>query len=1149
MEGFFDAAWYRLRYADIAASGEDPITHFIRHGLHERRDPNRFFDSAWYCEHYPDVNTSGLHPLLHYLQSGAAELRNPHPRFDAVYYAQQHPEAAANPLLYHIRTGMRLGFLTEKPIRIADYLPSTARPPVAPAGVVVDIILPVYRGLAETRRCINAVLADTTAPLGRLIVVEDKSPDSRLVAWLEDLAAGERIVLLRNAQNLGFVASVNRGMEAAGQNDVVLLNSDTEVPAGWLHRLTAQAYAEPRIATVSPFSNNATICGYPDNEGGPIAFGQDVAGMDAICATVNAGRWVDVPTTVGFCMYIRRQALQETGLFDAERFTVGYGEENDFCLRATALGWRHRLACDTFVYHKGSVSFGARARKLTERAMLLIQERHSDYPRLIARHVNLNDVAGARFAITAALLRQTGAPVILMIAHNLGGGVQRHIDDLTRRYGSEAQFLLLRATDRGAALSIPALPLHPELALPAERIEDLVTILRGLTVSRVHVHHLAGMDMDIRDLVHRLDVPFDTTVHDYYGICPQTNLLPRSDLLYCEEPDIAGCNACIANRPSHGARDIVTWRAERAWQFREASRVLCPSHDTLTRLRRHGLDERAVLAPHNPVTASSWRVRIPVRNGRKFRIAVLGVLADHKGARAVARVAEALDTRTTELHLIGYPENNVPKAAVKRMRVTGAYEEADLAGLIAAVAPDLIWFPAVWPETFSYTLSAALQSGLPILATDIGAFTERLDGRPLTWLKPVATSPAQWMATLEEIQTALTAGSKAAATGPRTKTSDFYASDYLRPVETSPQGSGQVSGKRGLPTAGVVIVPERYDIGSPTPCAYIRLLQPFDHPGAGFAAATVLADHKSALDYRANVIITQRHALPHLRAADALIAHARATGARLIYDLDDDLLTIPPRHPDAAALRPLADVVRRMLEAADSVWVSTASLRQRLKAIRPDAVVVENRLDERIWQAGPAWLPFQDDPVRILCMGTTSHTHDYALIEPALVRLKQDHGSAVTIDVLGMTDSRSIAEGLNRIGPPSHASRSYPGFVNWLTSFLPNWHIGLATLIDNRFNRCKSPIKTMDYAALGLAVLASDVSVYQGSIADGPGGQLVPNDPASWYAALDWMVRDQATRRAAGAHARRAFLRQASLGADPSVRRDCLAGLGALPAS
>ena len=60
-------------------------------------------------------------------------------------------------------------------------------------------------------------------------------------------------------------------------------------------------------------------------------------------------------------MYIRRAALADIGLFDAEAFGRGYGEENDFCLRASARGWRHLLACDTFVYHEGAVSFGAGA--------------------------------------------------------------------------------------------------------------------------------------------------------------------------------------------------------------------------------------------------------------------------------------------------------------------------------------------------------------------------------------------------------------------------------------------------------------------------------------------------------------------------------------------------------------------------------------------------------------------------------------------------------------------------------------------------------------------------------------------------------------------------------------------------------------------
>lgn len=120
----FDAAWYQLRYPEIAATGLSPIRHFIRGGLVELRDPNRFFDCIWYGEHYPDVGLSGLHPLLHYLRIGAAELRDPHPRFDASFYAREHPEAAGNPLLFHLRTGAARAYPTEPPLQIADYLPA-----------------------------------------------------------------------------------------------------------------------------------------------------------------------------------------------------------------------------------------------------------------------------------------------------------------------------------------------------------------------------------------------------------------------------------------------------------------------------------------------------------------------------------------------------------------------------------------------------------------------------------------------------------------------------------------------------------------------------------------------------------------------------------------------------------------------------------------------------------------------------------------------------------------------------------------------------------------------------------------------------------------------------------------------------------------
>jgi GT2 family glycosyltransferase/glycosyltransferase involved in cell wall biosynthesis len=1161
MAGFLDPEWYQARYPDVVAADLDPRLHFIRHGIAERRDPNRFFDGAWYSEHYPDVSVSGLHPLLHYLQTGAAELRNPHPAFDAVYYADQHPEAAANPLLYHIRTGLARGYPTEPRIDIRDYLPSQLEALPVPRKVVVDVVIPVYRGLIETRCCIESVLASSDEPLGRIIVIDDCSPEPELSGWLTELAETRRIHLIRNETNMGFVASVNLGMESAGSHDVVLLNSDTEVPPGWLGRLTAHAYAQPRIATVSPFSNNATICGYPADQGGPAAFGLTVEEIDQACRTVNAGRGVVVPTTVGFCMYIRRKALKEVGDFDAERFTVGYGEENDFCLRAGDRGWKHLLACDTFVYHKGSVSFGDRANKLSKQAMNLILERYPDYRRVIARYVGLGAVVPFRFAVTASLLRQSKLPVILMISHDLGGGIRRHIDSLVNRFRDQARFLLLEATDRGAALSILSLPNHPVLSLPAERIDDLILVLQSMNLSRVHIHHLLGMDMDIRTLIRRMQVPFDVTVHDYYAICPQINLLPWRHSLYCGEPDIGACNACIANRSSHGARDIVTWRVEQAWQFNDAARVFCPSLDALSRLERHGLAGNAMYASHEAVESGSWPLQVvPFRDG-KFRIAVLGTLVDHKGARTVASVAETIDPKTTEIHLIGHHDGEISDFALKRMKITGRYDDADLVGLIETIAPHLIWFPAVWPETFSYTLSAAINAGIPIAATQIGAHSERLAGRPFTWLAEAATSPMTWIKIFGEIRTVLAAegplpspvsaltnvddeGMAVGGRGARARAmmrgcdisirpavDDFYAMNYLcprahpRPFRTR---------ERQLKPR-IVVVPECFDIGSPTPCGYIRLLQPLNHPAIAHDLEIRIATAETIFDYAADIIVTQRFAIPDVETADRLAAHARGIGATLVFDLDDDLLNIPRSHPDARVLRPRVKVVRKMLGLADAVWLSTRNLAERLSAIRPDAVVIENGLDERIWTT--AAIPSSDQPVRILCMGTTTHDGDLAIIQPALSRLKAEYGDRIAIDIVGMTSRNDLPAGLNRIGPPVNAMRSYPGFVNWLSSVEPSWHIGLAPLLDTPFNLRKSAIKAMDYAAMGLVVLASDAPVYRGSVADGPAGQLVPNTAAAWYAALNWLLRNRDARRSIAARSRDAFLMSGSLASQAEVRR------------
>lgn len=1126
--GFFDPEWYISRYPDVGACGLEPLQHFLLYGAAEARDPNRFFDSAWYLAHYPDVLSAGLHPLLHYLQAGAAELRNPHPRFDAAYYVDQHPEAAGNPLLYHLRFGAARGWLTEKPIDIRHYLPSAAASIAPPRTVVVDIIIPVYRGLAQTRHCINSVLADTERPPGHIIVIDDRSPEPKLSSWLDRLAADGRIQLIRNRRNLGFVAAANIGIEAAGTHDIVLLNSDTEVPRGWLTRLAGHAYSAPNVASVSPFSNNATICGYPSTASSPMPGGFDVSAVDDACRSVNAGRSAAVPTTVGFCMYIRRAALADVGLFDVKTFGRGYGEENDFCMRAAARGWHHLLACDTFVYHEGAVSFGASASAGARQGMDVLRQRYPHYAPLVAQHVQQDPAGPFRFCLTIELFRRSALPTLLQLTHDLGGGVRRHVRELIDHTKGQANCLLLSSTARGAALSIPALPGHPELALPAERAADLLLVLHSARVSRAHIHHLMGMDLDARALLHNLGVPFDVTVHDYYAICPQVNLLPWLQGAYCGEPPLAECNACIAGQPRHGSRDITSWRRSNAWQFIEADRVICPSDDVRKRLVRYGFADRAIVVPHQPVAAEPWRLSpYELGKSRKLRVAIIGVLAGQKGALTVMGVAAA-DSELS-LHLIGHAEKEIPDWLSGRIEVTGEYKESELPALLAKAKPHVVWFPSQWPETYSYTLTAAINAGLPIVASRIGAFPERLEGRPLTWLVDPEAPAEEWIATFEKVRGEL-ARQRKPAVRIRRPSGDFYRERYVRP----PAARSSLIDLRHDGRISVVVIPERFYTGVLTPCAYIRLLQPLDHPAIGGGWTVVLAGAEEALRYRADVFVTQRGAVGDMDAAEALIRHCRKHGIALIYDLDDDLRRVPRDHPDADLLRPRARMVTRLIRDADALWVSTPALAATLSDLRDDVRVVQNGLDERLWSARPRPPAPAQAPVRVLFMGTSTHDADFALIEPALSRIKKTFAEHVSIDLLGISGRSDLPEWVQRVGMTVHATQSYPGFVNWFTQ--NHWDIGIAPLADTPFNRGKSALKTLDYAALGMPVLASDRPAYRGSLADGPAGWLLPDDQDAWFVALARLVRDAPLRWQLGQAARQAY-QAGTLVAQAAARR------------
>ncbi len=284
----------------------------------------------------------------------------------------------------------------------------------------VDVIVPVYRNLDVTRRCIESVLRAPKGPRARLIVINDASPEAAVGEYCRELQSQGRpdVLVLENADNLGFVATVNRGMTLSDDNDVVLLNSDTQVAKDWLARLQYNVHSEAHYGTATPLSNNASMLSYPlPMQDNPLPSGWSLEDLASLAAMANPSGVLELPTAVGFCMYIRRDCLKAVGLFDVENFGLGYGEECDFSMRVRKAGWRNILSPDVFVFHEGGQSFQGTTKERIAQAEQTLHRLHPEYHPDATRFIDEDPVRPFRDALDRARLKQRSQDAPAIIEH------------------------------------------------------------------------------------------------------------------------------------------------------------------------------------------------------------------------------------------------------------------------------------------------------------------------------------------------------------------------------------------------------------------------------------------------------------------------------------------------------------------------------------------------------------------------------------------------------------------------------------------------------------------------------------------------------------------------------------------------------------
>ncbi|PIT60650.1 glycosyltransferase [Snodgrassella alvi] len=621
------------------------------------------------------------------------------------------------------------------------------------------VILPVYKGLDETLGSVFHALKSRADDPYSLLVINDAGPDEKLNIKLRQLSEKGLFDYHLNKTNLGFVKTVNYAIKNLSHNlDVILLNSDAFVFNGWCGRIIRYADKDESIATITPMSNNATICSYPyicqDNNA---KLEISPAQLDTLASEINKDSFIEVPTGVGFCFYMRRKVIEQIGLLDEIHFKVGYGEENDFCMRAMHAGFKNIIIGDVFVFHVGSVSFSDIKVENMRRGASALKLKHPNYNDLVHNFINVDPVAILRRNLDLARLKLAiqKQKCIVFISHIWGGGINTYLEQIINKYTHESVSCILLTVHDIKLYSICGNEYEnlnlcnlKNLSLDGD-LSFLNLFFNVIKPDLVHINSFAGLDwyhhQKLLNFFSSSDLNYKFIIHDYGCMSSDYKLL-SPEYTYEKNPSLDKRNFWSNIKTAESNFDINisdAYERKEAYTrfFHNCSLIEAPSNCTREIILSDFPDLNIEVVPHSDV----FKNVLPAQRNQddiRIKIASIGALSTEKGAQILSSLA--IDSQNRDLNLsyflIGFTNSNMKKVMKGNgVIITGQYKnEMECIDKLKEISPDLIFLPSIWEETFSYTLSIALALKIPTIIFDIGAQSERT--KDIDWVVRLPSS-------------------------------------------------------------------------------------------------------------------------------------------------------------------------------------------------------------------------------------------------------------------------------------------------------------------------------------------------------------------------------------------------------------------------
>ncbi len=634
-------------------------------------------------------------------------------------------------------------------IRITDRIPH--RP--------VTIIVPIHNAAEDLRICIERLLA-YTPEFAKILLIDDCSTDPKIAEILSLHEKTSNIRILKNSENCGFTRTVNRGIEEAAEEDVVLLNSDARVTPRWLESMLVAAYSAPRIATVTAMSDRAGAFSAPqmgnDNK---LPEGVDEISYARAFRRRSLGLYPRVPTGNGFCMFINRDCIKSIGMLDAQAFPRGYGEENDFCMRAVRAGWQHIIDDCTYVFHDRSKSFGEAKTELLVAGRTVVDERYPEYGKAIRVFRTCNKIAAARYRARLAVQDCTERPekawiprVLFVVSTKTGGTPQTNRDLMQALCGviegwvlrCDSKILELSRMDHDGNLhtvqSRRLLEPVDSLTHNSSEYDTVVSSwLQGFDFDLVHIRHLGWHGLSLPRLARQLGAKVIYSFHDFYALSSTFKLIDDTSVFlgntYLAEGSVY--------RESLWPKDALptphgTWLAFWRERFQAALEHCEAFITTADSARQVILDamprlqaDRFVVIPHGRNFTEFHRIRQKPSPREPLRILVPGHIQAVKGLEIIRALIEHDEAGRLEFHILGRLIGEKPK---KGIVTHGAYERHKFAEKAREVQPHLGIIFSVWDETYCHTLTELWSVGLPAAVLDFPNVADRVRRSGAGWV-------------------------------------------------------------------------------------------------------------------------------------------------------------------------------------------------------------------------------------------------------------------------------------------------------------------------------------------------------------------------------------------------------------------------------